>query len=255
MKGYRAIRRYTVRSMNRISLLRICVAFSLLTAGGFAVSPFEPSPTDADLGIAIEQVGVLAFPPSMLYNGVSTGEVRAAISVDQDGNLTDSLLISYTEKPFADAAMAAIKRWHYQAALVHGRPQSSRADVIFSFRDQGVIVQSLPGAAERQVIEKMIQGRFVYQACQLRDLDRIPTPVHMITPSFHDDGKKHSVIVGFYIDEEGKVRLPSVSRESADDFFAAASVKAVEQWRFEPPLRKGLPVLVYAEQEFHTPKK
>jgi TonB family protein len=242
--------------MNKITLLRACVAFSLLTVAGFAVSPFEPNPVNANMGIAIEQVGVLTFPPSMLYSGVSTGEVRAAISVDQDGKLVDSLLVSYTEKAFADAAMAAIKRWRYQPALVHGRTQSSRADVIFSFRDQGVIVQSLPGAAERQVVANMLQGRSVYQACQLRDLDRIPTPVHVVSPTFNDDSKKHSVTVGFYIDEEGKVRLPSVPREAADDFFAAASVKAVEQWRFEPPLRKGQPVLVYAEQEFHfTPKK
>jgi outer membrane biosynthesis protein TonB len=32
--------------------------------------------------------------------------------------------------------------------------------------------------------------------------------------------------------------------------YAAAAVSAVEQWRFEPPLRKGAPVLVYAQQEF-----
>jgi TonB family protein len=240
--------------MKKNPLLSACIAFGLLTATGFAVSPFEPNP-DADMGIAIDQVGVLAFPPSMLYNGVSTGEVRAAISVDEHGNLVDSLLVSYTEKAFADAALAAIKRWKYQPALVHGRPQSSRADVIFTFRDQGVIVQSLPGAAERQVVEKILQGRFIYKACQLRDLDRIPTPVHVVSPAFNDDAKKHSVVVGFYIDEEGRVRLPSVSREAADDLFAAVSVKAVEQWRFEPPLRKGMPVLVYAEQEFHTSTK
>ena len=208
------------------------------------------------MGIAIEQVGVLAFPPSMLYSGVYSGEVHAAISVDENGKLADCLIVSYTEQAFAEAAMAAIKRWRYQPALVHGRPQSSRADVIFSFHDQGVIVQKLPGAVERQIVENMLQGRFSYQACQLRDLDRIPTPVHVVSPAFNGDARKRSVIVGFYIDEVGKVRLPSVSRESADDFLAAAAVKAVEQWRFEPPLRKGRPALVYAEQEFHfNPKK
>ena len=242
--------------MLRFSLPCICFFCGLLPAIGFAASPFEPNPADADLGIAIEQVGVLVFPPRMLYEGISSGDVRAAISVDQDGNLTDCLLVSYTEKAFAEVAMAAIKRWKYQPAQVHGRTQSSRADVIFSFRDQGVFVQSLPGAAERRVIESILQGRFAYQACPLRDLDRIPTPVHVVTPTISGGSPKHTVTVGFYIDEEGKVRLPSVPREAADDLFAAAAVKAVEQWRFEPPLRKGQPALVYAEQEFKfNPKK
>jgi TonB family protein len=242
--------------MNKILLLRACFTLTLLPLSAVAASPLEPSPSDADVGISIEQVGVLVFPPSMLYSGVSSGEVHTAISVDQEGKLVDYLLISYTEKAFADAAVAAIKRWKYQAARVHGRAQSSRADVIFSFRDQGVVVQSLPGAAERRVIEEMLNGRFIYRACQLRDLDRIPTPVHVVPPVFSGDSRKRTVTVGFYIDEEGKVRLPSVSRDDADDFLAAAAVEAVEKWRFEPPLRKGFPVLVYAEQEFNfTPKE
>ena len=242
--------------MQKFPLLRTCFVFGLLPAIGFAESPFEPNPADADLGIAIEQVGVLVFPPRMLYEGISSGEVRAAISVDQHGNLTDCLLVSYTEKTFAEVSLAAIKRWKYQPAEVHGRTQSARADVIFSFRDQGVFVQSLPGAAERRFVESILQGRFAYQACPLRDLDRIPTPVLVVSPTISGDSQRHTVTVGFYIDEEGKVRLPSVPRAAADDLFAAAAVKAVEQWRFEPPLRKGHPALVYAEQEFNlNPKK
>jgi TonB family protein len=242
--------------MNKTLFLRAWLVLTLLPLSCIATSPFQPNPTDADAGVSIEQVGVLVFPPSMIYSGISTGEVHTAISVDQNGKLVDYLLVSYTEKAFADAALAALKRWRYQAARVHGRPQSSRADVIFSFRDQGVVVQSLPGAAERRIVEEMLNGRFIYRACQLRDLDRIPTPVHVVSPVFSGDTRKRSVTVGFYIDEEGKVRLPSVSRDAADDFFAAAAVQAVEQWRFEPPLRKGFPVLVYAEQEFNfTPKQ
>jgi TonB family protein len=241
--------------MRKFSFLITWLFLGILPAAA-ATNPFAPHAADADLGIAIDQVGVLAFPSIMIQSGVYSGEVHAAISVDQDGKLTDFLLVRYTEEAFAEAARAAIKRWKYEPALVHGRPQSSRADVIFSFRDQGVFVQSLPGAAERQIIENLRQGRFAYQACQLRDLDRIPTPVHVVSPSFNGDTHKRTVVVGFYIDEEGNVRLPSVSRESADDYFAAAAVKAVEQWRFEPPVRKSRPALVYAEQEFNfNPKK
>jgi len=38
--------------------------------------------------------------------------------------------------------------------------------------------------------------------------------------------------VEFYIDEAGRVRMPAVDREYADDTFAPLAVQAVEQWRF-----------------------
>lgn len=205
---------------------------------------------DDNAGIAIEQVGVLVYPPMMLYNAIYSGEVSVVISVDENGVLTDYLVTGYTDQAFAAAAAIALKRWNYKPARVMGRARSSRADVLFQFKDQGVIVQNFPGALEQRALAGYMQGRYVYEPCKLRELDRIPTPVHVVRPGIKTDGNNHSITVEFYIDEEGKVRMPAVARESADDAYAAAAVSAVEQWRFEPPLRKGKPVLVYAQQEF-----
>lgn len=207
-------------------------------------------PSDEDAGIAIDQVGVLVYPPMMLYNAIYTGEVSVVISVDEKGVLTDCLVTGYTDHTFADAAVTALKRWIYQPARVKGRARASRADVLFLFKDQGVIVQNFPGALEQRAWSGYAQGRYVYQPCKLRELDRIPTPVHVVRPSIKPGDGQHSVTVEFYIDEDGKVRMPAVARESADDAYAAAAVSAVEQWRFESPLRRGKPVLVYAQQEF-----
>lgn len=206
--------------------------------------------TEADVGIAIEQTGVLVYPPLMTVNAIYSGGARAVISVDEHGNLTDCLLISYTQQAFADAAFTALKRWKYQPARVNGQRVASRADVLFEFRDQGVFVQSFPGAIVRHAFLRFLEEHQVYEACQLRDLDRIPTPVHVVTPVAKPESTARSVVVGFYIDEHGRVRMPAVEREAVDDVLAAAAVAAVEQWRFEPPLRKGQPVLVYAKQEF-----
>ncbi len=205
---------------------------------------------DENAGIAIDQVGVLVYPPMMLYNAIYSGEVSAVISVDENGMLTDCLVTGYTDQAFADSAVTALKRWIYQPARVNGRAHSSRADVLFLFKDQGVIVQALPGALEQRALRGYMQGRYIYQPCKLRELDRIPTPVHVVRPSIKPGDGQHSVTVEFYIDEDGKVRMPAVARESADDAYAAAAVSAVEQWRFESPLRRGKPVLVHAQQEF-----
>lgn len=201
-------------------------------------------------GIAINQNSVLVYPPMMLYNAIYYGEARVVISVDENGKLTDYLVTGYTNEAFAEAAVGALKRWSYESARANGQARASRADVLFIFRDRGVIVQNLPGALEQHKTFGALQDRYTFKPCKLGELDRIPNPIHVVSPVAAKSSGLHTVTVEFYIDDEGKVRMPAVARESADDIYAAAAVSAVEQWRFEPPLRKGRPVLVYAQQEF-----
>ena len=209
---------------------------------------------DDNAGIAINQTEVLNYPSLMLYNAVYSGETHVVISVDADGRLTDSLVVSYTHEAFADAALSALRRWSYEPAKVRGRACAGRADVLFDFRDKGVIVQTFPGSLERHIFRTGRDDRYVFAACNLRDLDRIPTPLHVVAPVLPAGGLPHgikrAVTVEFYIDQEGHVRMPAIERADAGDAFAAASVAAVEQWKFEPPRRKGSPVLVLARQEF-----
>jgi TonB family protein len=230
----------------RVFLHIVVTAFALNGIAAIARSNAD----ETDAGIAIHQTSVLVYPPMMLYNAIYYGEARVAISVNQDGKLTDYLVTGYTNQSFAEASVAALKRWSYEAARAKGKARASRADVLFIFRDRGVIVQNLPGALEQYRTFGNTQDRYTFEPCKLRELDRIPDPIHVVAPIAAKSSLVHSVTVEFYIDEEGQVRMPAVARESVDDEYAAAAVAAVEQWRFEPPLRKGRPVLVYAQQEF-----
>jgi hypothetical protein len=58
-------------------------------------------------------------------------------------------------------------------------------------------------------------------------------------------GKPDSVMVSFFIDEEGRVRIPNVDSASSPLLIPNA-IKAVHYWQFKPPVRKGKPVLVFA---------
>jgi len=244
-----------LRSSFAIGIL-LSVGTTLVHAQGSRFGSATRGVDDDNIGVGIEQVGLLIYPPSMLYNGVDSGEVRISISVDKDGVLKDCLLTAYTAREFADAALAAVKHWRYLPAKAAGVPTASRSDLLFEFRSSGVVVQTLPGAEMRRIYFSSLNDRFQYKPCQLRDLDRIPTPVHVVSPMVNSDEKVHTVTVEFFIDEQGGVRMAAVSREEAGNVFAAAAVAAVEQWRFEPPLRKGAPVLVLAQQEFNfRPKK
>ena len=87
----------------------------------------------------------------------------------------------------------------------------------------------------------------------MRDLDRIPTPLHIVKPVLPTRLPKGSapveVTVDFYIDETGHVRMPAVDR-SEDNAPAWAAVQAVAQWTFAPPTVNGVPVTVLATQSF-----
>ncbi len=81
-------------------------------------------------------------------------------------------------------------------------------------------------------------------------------PIKIVKPQYPAAWARRSqavhIRVEFYIDPVGRVRMPAVSSRSvaADPKMAAAALDAVSQWRFDPPLRKGKPVLVHAEQDF-----
>lgn len=237
-----------MRTLYRLSfvaaLAGLFCALSAATSGRLA---------EDNAGLAINQTESLLYPFSMTIAGILTGEARVVISVDASGQLNDALVVGYTNVAFADAATAALKRWTFEPARVNGQAHASRAYVLFSFKNNmAVMVQRLPGVMDVAIF-RMVNERYAYSACQLRDLDHIPIPVHVVPPASSGPdlrGTKRTVTVEFFIDEEGKVRVPAIGRDELDDVFSAAAVQAVEQWRFEPPMRKGRPVLVLARQDF-----
>jgi len=237
--------------MKTLYSLFLAVSLAWFAPACLAALPTDPSPENE--GIGINQTDVLVYPFEMTNSGVLAGEVRVVVSVDVNGKLSDALVVGYTNVRFAEAAVSALKRWSFTPALVNGQPLASRANVLFIFKNTtGVTVERLSGLAYSSLAQSK-NDHYAYLACQLRDLDRIPIPVRVVPPVSSKSGlrgARHTVTVEFYIDEEGHVRIPAIGRDEANDAYAAAAVSAVEQWQFEPPLRKGRPVLVLAKQDF-----
>lgn len=233
---------------------RETAAYLILTFLLAAVLPVRaafPGQENDDVGLNIIQSVPAEFPSSAISNGIHSGKVHLVVSVDAEGRLVDQLVVAYTDEVFVAAAIRAVKSWEYEPARVRGHARASRADLILEFKaDLIVTVQN----AEYNSLQGIFGRLYKFQPSLLKDLDRIPVPVHVVTPTIPDGvlskGEKRVITVEFYIDQEGKVRVPSVSREQADDRLAALAVETVEQWRFEPPMRKGRPVLVLAQQEF-----
>jgi len=128
------------------------------------------------MGIAIDQVGVLVYPSKNAQRRGFFRRTPGVISVDSQGVLTDCLVIGYTNEGFVDAAMAAMKRWSYQPAMVMGRARASRARKSFFTvpgpRSDGPEPARRPRAPP--VFRLSWKDRYVYRPCKLSELDGTP---------------------------------------------------------------------------------
>ena len=195
------------------------------------------------------------FPYQLQQVSVSSGEARVVINVDASGTLCEWLVIGYTMPEFADVAVRALKQWKFEPARLHGEPVGTTVELVFHFETQGTMVvsQTVTDAVTARMLQLMA-GAYVYRPCSLKDLDRIPTPINTVSPIYPHDlagkGVRGKVVINFFIDETGAVRMPSGSVQE-DERLSGLAIAALRQWKFEPPTRNGKPVLVAAEQVFN----
>lgn len=185
---------------------------------------------------------------------MTSGDATVAIQVDWDGRLTDCLVTGYSRKEFADTAVASLKASRFNPPRVNGVSWSSVQVVHFDFSRSGVVVSLSGFDFAMNQMDEITKGRYIYRLRSPRELDRMPTPVHVVSPInpiLTAGEQKRTVAVDFYVDEEGRVRMPSVSRADISSACAACALDAVKQWRFDPPLYRGLPTLVSVRQQFN----
>jgi len=227
----------------------------ILVLGGPLAAFSQPS-TDTRRIHALELVQTedMHFPFRLEHSGVMQGEAWVVVSVAATGELEDVLVTGYTRREFADEAVAALRRWQYRPALADGRPIPSAQEYRFTFSREGVVVDGVTvSESVSGLIDHITEEHSTYRAYSLHELDKIPVPVRIVSPSFPrvlaSAGKYGQVTVSFYIDEEGKVRMPAVL-DLDNPELASLAVQAVSKWQFQPPRSHNQPVLVYTSQEF-----
>jgi TonB family protein len=207
--------------------------------------------------LKINQTDMPAFPPGLMNAGIKEGAASIAISVDETGRLEDVLVTAYNHEAFANEAVASIRKWTFEPARIRGVAVRAKADVTFRFEIQGVVVVSLDLISANELVHlRVAPNSPVYVVHSLSQLDRVPARIAVVSPSYDRELARKTmgghIEVEFYIDENGRVRMPSVSLgsiESSEDLTGAA-VSAVAQWRYEAPLSNGRPVVALARQVF-----
>jgi len=226
----------------------------------FLVSPIfaaeNPAASTPKKYFKIIQTTRTAYPVRMMNIGVSNGSVRVVIHVNEEGKLVDWLFVAYTRKEFADEVERVMKKWTFEPERDGDEPISTIVDLTFTFEVNGIMLVQRHGVDLPLVND--ISRQYEFQACSLKNIDRIPTPVSIVNPTYPKEWAEQGItgkaVVDFYIDETGKVRLPA-SISSSNPMLAGIAVAAVSKWQFTPPTRKGSPVLVHAQQIFEFQKE
>jgi len=183
-----------------------------------------------------------AFPDMARMEGVPEGHVALAISQTPDGAPADILVLQATDPRFGVAAAEAAREWRFEPTNDPARlaPRTVR----IGFRLSGVVVYPFgkrnldnlrPALTEKEMNEPVRVPR-------VQSLSQVPKPLAEPMPAYpkvlHAKPVEGRAAVRFYVDEEGRVRLPEVIEATTPEF-ADAALAAVAQWRYEPPQHRG----------------
>lgn len=234
--------------------MKACTLLSfLLTLGAVrAASPALGAERPVHEAAKVHQRQRIEFPARPLAEGITRGKVIVMLEVDAFGELRDVLVVAYTHRDFADAVRTAVKKWRFTPGSVGGEPAGSILRVFADFHVTGVLAYSKPPGPGRN--DSNNADGFIYHPWEVGAIDRPPAALTQPAPIYPrawiEAGRAGSVVVEFYIDEDGRPRFPEVVGEP-DELLGVAATLAVKEWRFETPTQGGRPVLVRARQLFN----
>lgn len=194
------------------------------------------------------------FPLPLQVDGITKGKAVIAISVSDEGKLTEWLVLGYTHELFAKSCLDVLKEWRFTPAKLDGTPVSAKTELTFDFTLEGAVISgNITNLYLYRNIASMNGSRLVYHPCSAIEIDRAPSRIAGAAPRYDVEAEKVGVRgrveVRFYIDETGAVRMPVVGPET-HPYLGHEAVDAVREWRFEPAMQNGKPVLVVASQVF-----
>jgi TonB family protein len=203
--------------------------------------------------IKIEVTDEPEMPASLHMNGLTQGRVVVAIAVGPDGQLADWLVLVATHRELIKPSIESLQRWRYSPARFDGQPVFAQLQLALEFSQTGAVVSRSAIDTPTDIVERLGGRRNDYQACPADEIDRPLVAVTTVAPRYATEAEKEGmrgrVVVYFFIDEQGAVRMPSVAAE-ANPYLSSLAIEALKAWKFEPPTRRGRPVLIAASQEF-----
>lgn len=190
------------------------------------------------------------FPPALLSTTVRSGFATVVVTFDDDGRITDRVVLSASHPEFAEAVNNAAREWTVETVPLARFVR--RETLRFDFERHGSIVSmSHRDATEAAFDPEGGHGAGALRTCRESELGSSLETVAKALPERPAplQGVGGFATVNFIVDEDGQVRVPAVTGASRAEFGEAA-LGAIRQWRFRPPRQKGAPVQVVVERTF-----
>lgn len=196
------------------------------------------------------------FPDGLRFEGVAKGSVTLAVSRNRAGKPIDILIIGATHPKLADAAVRAVREWRFAPAESDSATDLAPKLVRIGFKLEGVVLIFPFGKnheEETLANTSALSLRSPLTVPQLQTLRQVPKALVQPMPAYPAalarKGLEGTATVGFYVDQEGRVRMPVVIEATTPEF-AQAALAAVAQWRYEPPRKDGRSIVARDHWEF-----
>ena len=194
------------------------------------------------------------FPVLLKSKGIFSGFVDILVDINEDGTIEDWLPLNANHPDFIRAIEHVVGKWSFEPPMRDGKPQAIVVQMTFNFSFDGVVLVS--GNISEVYLNRLVAEHLSYNTvAKLSELDAIPEPIHIVQPLIPSDmpeeEREGSVVVTFFIDQSGNVRIPIVTEMDSPRALAASAFMAIREWKFKPPTVRGQPVVVKARQPFH----
>lgn len=205
--------------------------------------------------LTIVRTTELHFPLRLISSYVGHGEARVMIMVDAQGRLADWFVTGYSHPLFVKEVLAELPKWKFHPAMLQGQPINTRTEVRFSFQINGA-VRLIPVDGDMYLRMNDYGGREVFEQrmCKVGELDAPLDVVEEVAPMPPDQlgavSREGKVVVDYFIDERGRVRMPVIVA-SDDAAFTQSVLLALTDWRYAPPTHSGQPVMTRVWRQFN----
>ena len=230
---------------------------TLLLAGASPPAVAAPSRNEDSLRqLRLDRFVLPEFPEFVRITDHARGVVTVAIGRTAEGVVDDVLVLDSTNARLSQAVVDAVKQWRFTRPATQPPPGEKIVPIVrFMFAAGGVSVVSAPtgrfeAGAKSPAADVRPDAPVILPV--LSELDSPPPPLQQPMPVLR--GASHGLTAGsatvkFFVDENGRVRVPIVLEATAPDFGEAA-LAAVRQWVYEPPRVGDRPTIAIEVKRF-----
>lgn len=185
------------------------------------------------------------------------------VIVNPDGTLLDSLAVEATHHELLEPAEKKLATAKFRPASMDGKPVTGKMTIAVSFFDpvqrawkRGGIAIPAGSSGIEGVDRRMNLGalnKIKYVESLPNELDEplriLETQFCMVHPP-DEPMPKGQVIVEYYVNHHGKVRLPEIVKTDGK-YLSLSALETLQRTSFVPPSRNGIPTHVKVRQPFN----